>query len=182
MFFDANNLHETPKVNTDGHDEHLGLDLIVRFLTSCTLTIMRTSKAAGLAEALRTVHWYMRQRVDAAISAQGLSLARAKLLSRMEDAGPCRPGELAAQLRQSPRTLTDALDALERDGFAERKPHPTDRRAILVSVTNRGKKALRAIEEPKRHAVEEVFRALSASQQQSLLNMLETIIKDQADR
>ena len=142
---------------------------------------MRASKAANLAEALRTVHWYMRRSVDAAISAQGLSLARAKLLSRMEQEGPCRPGELAAHLGQSPRTLTDALDALERDGFAERKPHPTDRRALLVSVTTRGKKALRAIEEPKRLAVEEVFRALSPSQQQSLLNTLETIIKDQAD-
>ena len=99
----------------------------------------------------------------------------------MEQEGPCRPGELAVQLGQAPRTLTDALDALERDGFAERKPHPTDRRALLVSVTNRGKKALRAIEEPKRHAVEEVFRALSPTQQQSLLNTLEMIIKDQAD-
>ncbi|NYF80178.1 MarR family winged helix-turn-helix transcriptional regulator [Granulicella arctica] len=143
---------------------------------------MSSSKATDLAEALRTVHWYMRRRVDAAASAQGLSLARAKLLSRMEEEGPCRPGELASQLGQAPRTLTDALDALERDGFAERKPHPTDRRALLVSVTNRGKKALRAIEEPKRLAIENLFRALTASQQQSLLNTLETIIKDQANR
>jgi DNA-binding MarR family transcriptional regulator len=55
--------------------------------------------------------------------------------------GPCRPGELASQLGQAARTLTDALDILEPDGFAERKPHPTDRRVLLVSVTNRGKKA-----------------------------------------
>lgn len=142
---------------------------------------MSSSKAADLAEALRTVNWYMRRRVDAAASAQGLSLARAKLLSRMEEEGPCRPGELASQLGQAPRTLTDALDALERDGFAERKPHPTDRRAILVSVTRRGKKALRAIEEPKRLAIENLFRALSPSQQQSLLSTLETIITDQTD-
>jgi DNA-binding MarR family transcriptional regulator len=100
----------------------------------------------------------------------------------MEEEGPCRPGELASQLGQAPQPLTDPLDALERDGFAERKPHPTDRRAILVSVTNRGKKALRAVEEPKRLAIENLFRALSPSQQQSLLNTLETIITDQTDR
>lgn len=154
--------------------------LIVRSLISCTLDAMSTSKAADLAEALRNINWYMRRRVDAAVSAHGLSLARAKLLSRMEQQGPCRPGELAFQLGQSPRTLTDALDALERDGLAERKPDPSDRRALLVSVTSRGKKALRAIEEPKRRAVEELFRSLSPAQQQTLLDTLETILNDQA--
>lgn len=44
-----------------------------------TLEIMSASKAADLAEALRNAHWYMRRRVDAAISAEGLSLARADL-------------------------------------------------------------------------------------------------------
>jgi len=43
-----------------------------------TLEIMSASKAADLAEALRNVHWYMRRRVDAAISAEGLSLTRAE--------------------------------------------------------------------------------------------------------
>ncbi len=143
---------------------------------------MKASKAVELAEALRNVHWYLRRGVDAATSAHGLSLARAKLLSRMVQEGPCRPGELAALLGQAPRTLTDALDALERDGFAERRPHPTDRRALLVSVTARGKKALRAIEEPKRHAVEHVFKALSSTQQQTLLTLLGLILEDQAEQ
>jgi DNA-binding MarR family transcriptional regulator len=142
--------------------------------------LMQPSKAGDLAEALRNVHWYMRKRIDAEVAVHGLSLARAKLLSRMERQGPCRPGELAAQLGQSPRTLTDALDALERDGLAERKPDPDDRRALLVSVTSRGKKALRDIEEPKRLALEDFFRPLSAAQQKSLLSSLEKIIQDQA--
>jgi DNA-binding MarR family transcriptional regulator len=155
---------------------------MMRNLATCTMDLMIASKASDLSEALRNVNWYMRKRVDAAVSAHGLSLARAKLLSRMEQQGPCRPGELASQLGQSPRTLTDAIDALERDGLAERKPDPSDRRALLVSVTSRGRRALRAIEEPKRLALEGLFRSLSPAQQQTLLKALELILEDQAEQ
>jgi DNA-binding MarR family transcriptional regulator len=35
----------------------------------------------------------------------------------------------------SPRNITGLVDALEATGYVERSPHPTDRRAVLVSLT-----------------------------------------------
>ncbi len=41
-----------------------------------------------------------------------------------------------------PSTMTSVVDRLERDGLAERAPHPTDRRKVLVSLTDKGQEML----------------------------------------
>jgi DNA-binding MarR family transcriptional regulator len=37
-----------------------------------------------------------------------------------------------------PRNVTSLVDALESAGFVARSPHPTDRRATVVSLTRQG--------------------------------------------
>jgi DNA-binding MarR family transcriptional regulator len=54
--------------------------------------------------------------------------------------------ELAADLGLSSSASTALVDRLEREGIAERYPHPNDRRRTLVRLTNRG------------HAVVEISR------------------------
>lgn len=45
------------------------------------------------------------------------------------------PGAIAQYLRISSAATTKLLDRLERDGHIERHPHPTDRRALAISIT-----------------------------------------------
>ncbi len=45
---------------------------------------------------------------------------------------------LSQALRVSPRNVTALLDALEAGGYVARGRHPTDRRATLVRLTDRG--------------------------------------------
>ena len=45
------------------------------------------------------------------------------------------PGALAQHLRISSASTTKLLDRLERGGHVVRAPHPTDRRALVVSIT-----------------------------------------------
>lgn len=45
------------------------------------------------------------------------------------------PGALAAHLRISTASVTKMLDRLERGGHITRSPHPTDRRALAISIT-----------------------------------------------
>lgn len=49
--------------------------------------------------------------------------------------------ELSQALRCTPRNVTGLLDALEDSGLVVRRPHPDDRRATLVDLTTRGKRA-----------------------------------------
>ncbi|EIC83628.1 MarR family winged helix-turn-helix transcriptional regulator [Serratia sp. M24T3] len=125
---------------------------------------LNATDSLEIVELMLSVIRLMRKQVDSAMSAQGLSLARGKLLSIISNEGTCRPGELAQQLQQSPRTITDAIDALERDELLVRKRHPTDRRAQLLELTNQGISALEAVQQPKHEAIEKIFSELDSEQ------------------
>lgn len=47
-------------------------------------------------------------------------------------AGSLSPGELSKRLGLSSAAVTSVIDRLEQAGHAHRRPHPTDRRALLV--------------------------------------------------
>ena len=46
---------------------------------------------------------------------------------------------MGALLQVHPTSVTSAVDRLESQGFVERLPHPTDRRAVLASITEAGR-------------------------------------------
>src|SRR5471030_2965806 len=146
----------------------------MRFLIIFHATI-RMSTPTKLAEALIEIRSVMRRRVDAALAAKGLSLAKFKVLSVLDENGPCQPSLLAATLNQVARSITDAIDVLERDGLVARTPHPTDRRARLLSITVKGSSLVRATQGPKSDAIEAVFSVLSRSQQSQLLDLLNQV-------
>src|SRR4051794_26613786 len=52
--------------------------------------------------------------------------------------GGLRSSALAAHLHIAPRSATEVIDALEAKGLVRRSPDPTDRRATLVALTERG--------------------------------------------
>lgn len=64
-----------------------------------------------------------------------LTTARTRLLWDLAHSGPSTQQALANRLEVSARNITGLVDALEATGYVERSPHPTDRRALLVSLT-----------------------------------------------
>ncbi|HLL62719.1 MAG TPA: MarR family transcriptional regulator [Propionibacteriaceae bacterium] len=68
----------------------------------------------------------------------GLTTARTHLLWVLHHSGPSKQQALATALSVSPRNVTGLVDALETGGFVARTPHPSDRRAILITLTERG--------------------------------------------
>ena len=60
--------------------------------------------------------------------------------------GPQTQRRLAEAMKVTPRNVTGLVDALVDTGFVERGPHPTDRRATLVSLTERGTKTMAAMD------------------------------------
>lgn len=128
-----------------------------------------------ITETLLSVIRLMRKQVDTAMSAQGLSLARGKLLTAIANEGTCRPAELAIALQQSPRTITDAIDAMDRDGLLVRKRHPTDRRSQLLELTQAGQQALQQVKKPKQEAIDRLFAGLDLPARQQLMTSLQSI-------
>jgi DNA-binding MarR family transcriptional regulator len=67
-----------------------------------------------------------------------VSYIRMRLLRALECDGDQTMTELAIALDVTQRRVTALVDALEGDGFVERRPHPTDGRSTVVALTNTG--------------------------------------------
>ena len=65
----------------------------------------------------------------------GLTLTQLSALGTLSRQGPCTPGERAALERVQPPSMTRVLAHLER-GLVQRAPHPSDRRQVLVTLTD----------------------------------------------
>ena len=79
----------------------------------------------------------------------GLTTSRTHLLWVVRHSGPSTQQALASALQVSARNITGLVDALEAGGFVHRSPHPTDRRATLVSLTEQGTQAVTEMEQSR---------------------------------
>ena len=68
----------------------------------------------------------------------GLTPARARILISLHFHAPLSQQELASRIDVEPSTLVGTLDVMEREGLARREANPSDRRAHLVSTTEKG--------------------------------------------
>jgi DNA-binding MarR family transcriptional regulator len=64
-----------------------------------------------------------------------LSEARVGVLWVLQTKGPSTQQAIADALEVSARNISALVDALEETGYVQRAPHPTDRRAVLVQLT-----------------------------------------------
>lgn len=68
-----------------------------------------------------------------------VSYIRMRLLRSLECEGDQTMSQLATNLVVTQRRVTALVDALEADGFVERRPHPSDGRSTIVSLTDAGR-------------------------------------------
>jgi DNA-binding MarR family transcriptional regulator len=120
------------------------------------------------------VHHRMRRAFDGGMNACGVSLARTKVLTQLQR-GPARPSVLAAEFGFAPRTITELVDTLERDGLVTRQPDRTDRRALLVALTSEGEAALTVGRAARARLMKQVFGALGPDDRATMARLLQTL-------
>ena len=103
-----------------------------------------------------------------------LSISRAALVAAVVDVAPerVRMGDLSSALGVTARNITTIVDALEREGLLVRKPDPTDRRAILLELTEKGHAHVEHIRALQRDLAERVFAPLSRHERSALYALL----------
>jgi DNA-binding MarR family transcriptional regulator len=87
----------------------------------------------------------------------GLSRARLSALSVLVFGGSRTLGDLAAAEGVAGPTMTRIVDGLLAEGLAERRPHPTDGRAVTIAATPSGDSLMRTAQ---RRRIETIVRAL----------------------
>ena len=104
----------------------------------------------GPADTMRAVTSVMRVQqillsaVDGALRPHGLTFARyeALVLLSFARAAQLPMRMMGERLQLHPTSVTNIVDRLQADGLVERIPHPTDRRATLVAITDEGRERL----------------------------------------
>ncbi|MBB6628698.1 MarR family transcriptional regulator [Nocardioides sp. KIGAM211] len=109
-------------------------------------TVERVARTdAGLASELRLSVMRLRRRLAAERHPDNeLSLGAMAVLGALYRAGDLSIGELAARERVQPPSMTRTVNCLEDGGYVARKPHDTDGRQVLVTLTDSGRTTLLA--------------------------------------
>jgi DNA-binding MarR family transcriptional regulator len=117
----------------------------------------------------------VRKVVDQQMVTAGVSLARAKVLQVIDEQGPQRQVSLADTLGLAPRSVTQTVEALERDGLVSRVTDPDDGRAKLVALTPAGTDALATGVAAGAQALREIFGGLGPTRLARLDKLLDAI-------
>lgn len=81
------------------------------------------------------------KRVDAALRPHGLTFARYEILMLLSftRSGSMPMKRVGSRLQVHPTSVTSAVDRLEAQHLVERRSHPSDRRAVLAAITDKGR-------------------------------------------
>jgi DNA-binding MarR family transcriptional regulator len=132
-------------------------------------------RRADVAQELFDIWHAIRRVTTEKFNEDGLSFPRAKVLWALESSGPLRASSLAEHLDCAAATATELVDAVVRDGLAERTPDPKDRRAVLIDLTPSGRELARASRAHKKRILDHVFESLSTEQVQQLKTLLDQL-------
>ncbi len=101
----------------------------------------------GLIGRLGRLRAHISRAHEAVFQRHGLNSASFDLLATLRRSGPpfrLSPSELLETMMITSGTMTNRIDQLEKQGLVERLPHPEDRRALLVALTEKGLAAIDA--------------------------------------
>lgn len=104
-----------------------------------------------------------------------LSLAQIHTIEVLGNHGSMRMKELADKLAITTGTLTVQVDKLVNTGFIERQPHHSDRRSILVKLTESGLNIYREHNDLHLALTQDITAKLDQNESAMLLNVLRKI-------
>jgi DNA-binding MarR family transcriptional regulator len=140
----------------------------------------KTRSDAGLATALRISVSRLARRMRAQRLASGLepglSDTQLAALSALERHGMMTPGELAEHEKVQPPSMTRVVAALEERGLVVRAPHASDRRQVVLTVTEQGKDVVRQSRRLREAWLAQRLRELTA-EERALLRQAAPILE-----
>ena len=100
-----------------------------------------TGLAAGLRVSVARLARRLRSERD---PANELSFGQLSVLGTLFRNGACSIGELAAQERVQPPSMTRTVSCLAEAGYVVRRPHASDGRQVVVELAGKGQETLEA--------------------------------------
>jgi MarR family transcriptional regulator, transcriptional regulator for hemolysin len=116
-----------------------------------------------------------------ALGALGLSRVQCRLLGYLARNEGINQAGLAELLEVKPMTLVRQLDRMERDGWIERRPDASDRRARRLVLTEKARPIIAGIAELSDEVRGDAFAGLAAGDGARLIDLLRQVHVNLAD-
>jgi DNA-binding MarR family transcriptional regulator len=107
----------------------------------------------------------------------GVTASQAMLLNFLGEEDRVLSRSLGQKLKISSATMTGILDRLEKLALIERQPHPDDRRAILICLTDQGRRCAKEINSIMAKANKDYLGRLSDRQATAFRETLKMLSK-----
>ncbi|MCA2215909.1 MarR family winged helix-turn-helix transcriptional regulator [Jidongwangia harbinensis] len=123
--------------------------------------------------------------VEKAYARYGIGRAEFDVLATLRRSGPpyqLSPGALAGSMMLSSGGTTARLDRLERAGLVQRSPSPTDRRGVLVRLTDAGREIVDGAVAAGLAEQQRLLSHLPADRARQLSDLLREALGPHADR
>jgi DNA-binding MarR family transcriptional regulator len=105
----------------------------------------------------------------------GMSYARGRVVAALQASGPVLMRALSEAVGVTPRTITGLVDALEADGWVERRADPGDRRATIVALTPYAETTFQRLLDGYRGLAQDLVSGISEEDQQRALGVIDHI-------
>ena len=137
------------------------------------MTTTGTRTDAGLATALRISVSRLARRLRAQRTTSGmteavLSETQLAALSALEKHQSMTPGELAEHEKVQPPSMTRVIAVLEERSLVLRSPHSTDRRQVILTVTEEGRTVVQRVRRRKDAWLARQLTGLTAEERATL--------------
>jgi DNA-binding MarR family transcriptional regulator len=112
---------------------------------------------------------------DLVFSKYGITTEQWRVLACIKSRGPLRPVEIASLLERARNSMSMLVDRMVKAGLVKRTRDRKDRRAVFVSMTDKGKEAVEPAVPAGWEFINRLLSPLSHDDQLALADMLETI-------
>ena len=111
-------------------------------------------------------------RQDDAAEAAGPADERAAAEKAETVGAGLRQKQLTEEMRINASTMSEFISHLETDGFVERNIDPSDKRATLITLTEKGRARAHELQDERKEKLDQLFSPLTEEEQKELFRLL----------
>lgn len=131
---------------------------------------------ASLLNRLLAITNLFQQDMARAFAETPLTESRVSVLWTLALSGPSTQQALSDTLSVTPRNISGLVDALEKHGYVQRAPHPSDRRAVLVELTDTGEEMMTQMRKEHGFLEAELLDAVAPEDREGLDRGIDAIV------
>jgi len=140
-----------------------------------TLSVEQQNTAVRLWLLVPRVGDALQRCFDLVFGKYGISNEQTRVLSLVKSQGPMRPVDIAAFLERAPNSMSMLVDRMVKAGLVRRTRDRKDRRAVFVSLTDKGDEAIGPAIPAGWEFIKKLLSSLSYDDQRTLADTLETL-------